>query len=210
MRANTGHLHFRCCGSSRQSARVTGRKSPPRLVLVFENERIIVMPDDVLVKSDGKRTFRRVKTGHHRDSHAEDLDSATLIMAAKEAFPDATVELVYLSDRRAETYQYDRAKNSATAKRILVCSSKAFGWVSFQRSHLHIPAQLACVFRLRLNAPRGFDPKHSKKDYRSGQAPAIQSLNGGCLTRLIQFNQSITPYECEYSVRMRGCWRCPA
>jgi len=77
-------------------------EKPTALSLVFDNERIIVMPDDVLIRADGKRTFRRVKTGHHSASHADDVDSAALIMAAKQAFPDATVELVYLSDQKSE------------------------------------------------------------------------------------------------------------
>jgi superfamily I DNA/RNA helicase len=78
-------------------------EKPTALSLTFDNEQIVVMPDDVLVKSDGKRTFRRVRTGHHSASHSEDFDSAALIMAAKQAFPDATVELVHLSDQKSET-----------------------------------------------------------------------------------------------------------
>ncbi|MGA2241147.1 MAG: UvrD-helicase domain-containing protein [Verrucomicrobiota bacterium] len=77
-------------------------EKPTALSLTFGNERILVMPDDVLVKSDGRRTFRRVKTGHHSSSHSEDVDSAALMMAAKQAFPDAVVELVYLSDQKSE------------------------------------------------------------------------------------------------------------
>lgn len=78
-------------------------EKPTAISLTFDNERIIVMPDDVLVKPDGKRTIRRVKTGHHRESHAEDLDSAALLLAAEQAFPGATVELVHLSDKHSQT-----------------------------------------------------------------------------------------------------------
>jgi len=77
-------------------------EKPTALSIQFENERILVMPDDVLVDTDGKRTFRRVRTGHHSSSHAEDLDSAALLMAAQQAFPGATVELLHLADRKAE------------------------------------------------------------------------------------------------------------
>lgn len=77
-------------------------EKPSALSLTFGAERIIVMPDDVLIKPDGKRTFRRVKTGHHSTSHLDDVDSAALIMAANRAFPDATVELIYLSDQKRE------------------------------------------------------------------------------------------------------------
>ena len=60
------------------------------------------MPDDVLVDTKGKRTFRRVRTGHHSASDAEDFDSAALIIAAQQAFPDATVELLHLADQKLE------------------------------------------------------------------------------------------------------------
>lgn len=79
--------------------------------LKFENEEIIVLPDDVLLRPDGKRTFRRVKTGHERDSDAESIDAAALILAAQQAFPDAVVELIYLSDEKT-------APLSMTAKKL--------------------------------------------------------------------------------------------
>lgn len=75
---------------------------PTALSLTFNNERIIVRPDDVLIKPDGKRTFRRVKTGHHHSGDTEEVEAAALIFAAKQAFPDASIELVCLSDQRTE------------------------------------------------------------------------------------------------------------
>jgi hypothetical protein len=81
------------------------------LSLKFENEQIIVLPDDVLLKPDGKRTFRRVKTGHERADDAESVDAAALILAAQQAFPDAIVELIYLSDAKI-------APLSMTAKKL--------------------------------------------------------------------------------------------
>jgi hypothetical protein len=82
-----------------------GRRAekPAALSLTFGNERIVVMADDVVVNSEGQRTFRRIRTGHHRASHAEDVDSAALVIAARQAFPDAVVELVYLSDQKADS-----------------------------------------------------------------------------------------------------------
>jgi hypothetical protein len=85
-------------------------EKPTALSLVFENERIVVMPDDVLVRTDGKRIFRRVRTGHHSASHAEDLDSAALVMAAQQAFPDATIELLHLADQKSEKIDMTRKK----------------------------------------------------------------------------------------------------
>jgi len=75
---------------------------PMALSLTFDDEQIIVRPDDVLIKADGRRTFRRVKTGHQRSGDGEDVDAAALMMAAHQAFPDATVELIYLSDQKAQ------------------------------------------------------------------------------------------------------------
>jgi superfamily I DNA/RNA helicase/Zn-dependent peptidase ImmA (M78 family) len=70
------------------------------LSIKFESEEIIVLPDDVLLKPDGKRAFRRVKTGHERSDDAESVDVAALILAAQQTFPDAVVELIYLSDEK--------------------------------------------------------------------------------------------------------------
>ena len=60
---------------------------------------ITVQPDDVLVRPDGRRTFRRVRTGHKRDNEESDLGAAAFVLAARQAFPDAIVELVHLSDQ---------------------------------------------------------------------------------------------------------------
>ncbi|EQA9595946.1 UvrD-helicase domain-containing protein [Klebsiella pneumoniae] len=60
---------------------------------------ITVQPDDVLVRSDGRRMFRRVRTGHKRDNEESDLGAAAFVLAARQAFPDAIVELVHLSDK---------------------------------------------------------------------------------------------------------------
>jgi hypothetical protein len=81
------------------------------LSLKFEDEEIIVLPDDVLLRPDGKRTFRRVKTGHEGSDDAESVDAAALILAAQQAFPDAVVELIYLSDEKT-------APVSMTAKKL--------------------------------------------------------------------------------------------
>ena len=72
---------------------------PTALYLKFGDEQIIVRPDDVLVRPDGGRTLRRVRTGHHRSAESEDVGAAAFMLAAQQAFPNATVELVYLSDQ---------------------------------------------------------------------------------------------------------------
>ena len=77
-------------------------EEPKALKLTFKNESVIVLPDDVLLHSSGKRIVRKIKTGHHSKKYSDDVEAAALILAAKEAFPDATVELVFLSDQRIE------------------------------------------------------------------------------------------------------------
>lgn len=74
---------------------------PTALSVVFGAEEIIVRPDDVLVRPDGGRTLRRVQTGHFRSRETEDVGAAAFLLAARQAFPGASVELVHLSDQTA-------------------------------------------------------------------------------------------------------------
>jgi superfamily I DNA/RNA helicase len=75
-------------------------ESPTALTLTFGEELVIVRPDDVLVRPDGRRTLRRIQTGHKRSKEDDDVGAAAFVMAARQAFPDAVVELVHLSDER--------------------------------------------------------------------------------------------------------------
>lgn len=62
-------------------------------------EEIIVHPDDVLVRPDGTRTVRWVRTGHFRSREVDDVGAAAFLLAVRQVFPDADVELVHLSDQ---------------------------------------------------------------------------------------------------------------
>lgn len=73
--------------------------APTAMSLTFGEEQIVVRPDEVLLRSDGSRVFRRVRTGHHRLAESKDVGAAAFILAARAAFPDAIVELVHLSDQ---------------------------------------------------------------------------------------------------------------
>lgn len=82
---------------------VTSREgyTPEAVVAVtlnFGGEEIVVRPDEVLLRPDGRRTLRRVRTGHLRLYETKDVGAAAFVLAARQAFPDAVVELVYLSD----------------------------------------------------------------------------------------------------------------
>lgn len=72
------------------------------LSLKFGEEEVVIQPDDVLVRSDGSRTLRSVRTGHQRSTESKDVDAAAFVLAAQRMFPDAVVELVHLSDQTVQ------------------------------------------------------------------------------------------------------------
>jgi superfamily I DNA/RNA helicase len=74
---------------------------PTALSLSFGQEQVIVLPDDVLVRPDGGRVFRRIRTGHLRSAEIEDVGAAAFLLAVRETFPDAVAELIHLSDEAA-------------------------------------------------------------------------------------------------------------
>lgn len=81
------------------STRAGHKPEPPAaLSLRFGEEQIVVRPDDVLVTPQGRRTLRRIQTGHQRSTDAKEVGAAAFVLAARQAFPDAVVELVHLSD----------------------------------------------------------------------------------------------------------------
>lgn len=76
----------------------TVAETPVALTLNFGGEDIIVRPDEVLVRPDGVRAVRRIRTGHMRSAESKDVGAAALMLAVKQAFPGAVAELVHLSD----------------------------------------------------------------------------------------------------------------
>ena len=93
--------------STREKHRV---EAPAAFILNFGGEQIIVLPDDVLVRSDGSRVFRKIRTGHSRSTEIEDVAAAAFVMAIRQAFPDAEIELVHLSDETATPVSLTRKK----------------------------------------------------------------------------------------------------
>ena len=72
--------------------------APVAISLEFDEERVEVRPDDVLVRPDGGHILRRIRTGHMRSAEKDDVAAAAFVLAAEQAFPDAVVQLVHLSD----------------------------------------------------------------------------------------------------------------
>jgi hypothetical protein len=76
-------------------------EAPTALRIAFDRHEIEVTPDDVLVR-DGKRTIRRVRTGHAPSRDSKDVGAAAFVLATQAAFPGAQVELVYLADAESK------------------------------------------------------------------------------------------------------------
>jgi hypothetical protein len=93
-------------------------ESPTALRLAFGDEEVIVRPDDVLVRSDGVRLLRSIRTGHQRTADAKDVGTAAFLLAARQAFPDAVVELVYLSDQKAEPVELSKTELQNRLKKL--------------------------------------------------------------------------------------------
>lgn len=74
---------------------------PTALRIVFDDHEVEVSPDEILVR-DGVRTLRRVRTGHAPSEDGKDVGAAAFVLAARAAFPEARVELVYLADAESK------------------------------------------------------------------------------------------------------------
>lgn len=88
---------------------------PTALRITFDNHEVEVRPDEVLVR-DGVRTLRRVKTGHATSQEGKDVGAAAFVLAARTAFPDAVVELVYLAD--ADTKPLDLSAKELSNRQV--------------------------------------------------------------------------------------------
>ncbi|RWD31649.1 MAG: ImmA/IrrE family metallo-endopeptidase [Mesorhizobium sp.] len=73
-------------------------EAPLALSLEVGDEEIVVRPDEVLLRPDGVRSVRRIRTGHLRSTESKDVGAAALMLAVREAFPGSVAELVHLSD----------------------------------------------------------------------------------------------------------------
>jgi superfamily I DNA/RNA helicase len=72
------------------------------VTLTFGDDEIVVRPDDVLLRADGKRIVRRVRTGHLRSTELKDVGAAAFVLAARQVAPDAVVEFVHLGDEATQ------------------------------------------------------------------------------------------------------------
>ena len=80
------------------------------LTITIGGDQIVVRPDDVLIRPDGQRTLRRVQTGHRRSDEGKDVGAAAFILAARQAFPDASVEMVHLADEEVQAFSLSQVE----------------------------------------------------------------------------------------------------
>ncbi len=71
-----------------------------KLILNVADAKISIHVDEMLLR-DNVRTLRCIFTGHAPNSDPQNIKYAAFTLAAKSAFPDAFVELVYLADKKA-------------------------------------------------------------------------------------------------------------
>lgn len=82
-------------------ARAEHRPEPlTPLVLRVGTDEIAFRADDILIATDGRRIFRRVRTGVYRKSDTEDLAVATTLLAIADNSPGAVAEVVHLSSNQ--------------------------------------------------------------------------------------------------------------
>lgn len=73
-----------------------------KLILNVADAKISIHIDEMLLR-DNVRTLRCIFTGHAPNSDPQNIKYAAFTLAAKSAFPDAFVELVYLADKKANS-----------------------------------------------------------------------------------------------------------
>jgi superfamily I DNA/RNA helicase len=71
---------------------------PSTLSIAIGGDKIEVRPDDVLKDPGGGHIFRSIRTGHYRDSDEKKLAARALLIAARQAFPGAAVQVLHLAD----------------------------------------------------------------------------------------------------------------
>jgi superfamily I DNA/RNA helicase/Zn-dependent peptidase ImmA (M78 family) len=76
-------------------------EAPTTLRISLGDHEVEVSPDEILVRN-GIRTLRRVKTGHAPSDDGKDVGAAAFVLAARTAFPEAHIELVYLADAESK------------------------------------------------------------------------------------------------------------
>lgn len=81
----------------RQSRTAHRAEMPSTLQLLIGADQIVFSADDVLVDDQGRRIYRRIRTGVFRKSDTENLGTATALLAISDNVPGATAQVVHLT-----------------------------------------------------------------------------------------------------------------
>nr|WP_249799707.1 MULTISPECIES: PD-(D/E)XK nuclease family protein [unclassified Bradyrhizobium] len=80
--------------------------APVPLRFSIEADEIVVTPDDVLVLKGGKRSFRRIQTGHYREDDVKEIEAGAFAIAARTNAPGAAVQVQHLSDHETSDISF--------------------------------------------------------------------------------------------------------
>ncbi|MDQ0457505.1 UvrD-helicase domain-containing protein [Rhizobium paknamense] len=70
--------------------------------------KVAVRVDELLQTGDGRIVARRIRTGHGTKASQSDLAASSFFMAVRDAFPNATVELMNLADAVPIRLEFDK------------------------------------------------------------------------------------------------------
>lgn len=80
--------------------------TPVPLRFSIEADEIVVTPDDVLVLKGGKRSFRRIQTGHYREDDVKEIEAGAFAIAVRTNAPGAAVQVQHLSDHETSEISF--------------------------------------------------------------------------------------------------------
>ncbi len=81
-------------GASRRDLEPVERQT---LSIAFGADRVEVRPDDLL-RGESGHVVRSIRTGHFKKNAVDKFAARALVIAARQAFPDASVQILHLAD----------------------------------------------------------------------------------------------------------------
>lgn len=105
-----GYLH-----TSRQ-----GRRSGPggSTEIRIGGHSVHVKFDETLTAHDGRQVIRRIRSGHYRKSHEDDLTTAAFLLMGHQHFPSASLEIAYLADAEALNPEMSHKKLETRSRKL--------------------------------------------------------------------------------------------
>lgn len=80
--------------------------APDPIPVAFANGQVVVEPDEVYRRPDGRMAVRRVRTGHKRSNEGDQLEYALYLLAAQAAYGgQSVVEALHLADGESGTIE---------------------------------------------------------------------------------------------------------